>query len=385
MARHMTAGRRAGKGRGQARRRPGQGGWRRRRRSLFPPQASPIEADAPGTSAFPAQRRARIDGGSWPFSPYEVPGLSAALRTHQHGSVARAIDMVDEILAEHGSEISPIAKIHVLKLLVDWHAEVGNEMEAKRRASRAVRVAMAELGPLHEITLVMRNSELYWMCVCGYEDLALNAFAQLLRDIRRAPEVPPGFEFVVRNNSAMPLKAKGLWERAARVYRDLVADMQGTVDQGDPMYLMTRNNLGEVLAMDRRFAESTAVYEGLMEDLLESHHCGDERILELRHLIALNHHEDGNVALAREQWSILVEDCRRHLGETHSLTGRQRMLQVGLALDDGDTWRAARWCRALVDNPPAGFGPEEIAHFTDLLDIVSGEGPAGEGGDAFGL
>lgn len=323
---------------------------------------------------FPEERRTRLHLGTRTLAPYEVDGLPQALGLHACGKVEEAIKSVRTILEEREAELSDVVQIHLCKLLVDWHGQIGCEVEARRWAGRGVKISEQHLGVSDPLSLTMRSCELYWMCMCGYGELALEKFPKLLREVKRSSHMPRTFEFVVRNNSAMPFKLRGQWGKVVKLYRSLVEDMEKELDPFDPMRLMARHNLGEALAMDGHYAASNEVFEALMVDLLGRVHHGDERILEIRHRIAGNNHEAGDKNLAREQWSVLVEDCRKHLGETHPFTARQRELQLSLALGEGDNGRAAYWCRTIVDNPSRTYSPEESDSFRSLLEEIRSRG-----------
>ena len=86
----------------------------------------------------------------------------------------------------------------------------------------------------------------------------------------------------------MPWKNTGKWSRAARVYRELLADMEPECDEEDMTVLTVRDNLAEVLSADRQYEEAIRLYETNLEVLLRVADFGDWRVLRLRNEIARN-------------------------------------------------------------------------------------------------
>jgi tetratricopeptide (TPR) repeat protein len=292
-------------------------------------------------------------------------GLAAALRAADRGDLRRAVDGVAEMLG--GESLGPAASLHARKLLIEWLEALGRFDECRQAATEGVADLRARLGAAHELTLVMRHSELYWMCVTGYDEVARGRFPVLIRDIERALGRTSQLAWAARTNSAMPLKRGGDFAGAARVYRRLLHDMGEVLEDTDAIVLTTRDNLAEALACDGRYEESTTLYEALLADLVASCPSGDRRVLRLRDEIASNAFCMGDHARARELWSVLAEDCRRHLGECAPETARQRTLQIALSIQDGDDAAVARWCRVLLDNLPGDFTDEDAEGFRILL------------------
>lgn len=315
-----------------------------------------------------------------------VTGLAEALRSADLGDLATAVVKVEEILdrGDLGFEVS----LRLRKNLIEWYGTLGAPGESRRIATAGAEEARVHLGPRHELTLVMRHSELYWMCMSGYDDVARKRFPELVRDVERTLGPRDPLAWAVRTNSAMPLKRDGDFAGAARVYRRLLDDMDGVLEPSDMLVLTTRDNLAEVLACDGRYEESTRLYEGLLGDMLARTRAGDRRVLRLRDEIAANTFCAGDTERARELWGVLAEDCRRHLGECDPETARQRTLQVLLAVEQGDRAGVVLWCRRLLDNLPEDFGREDAEGFRRLMEEYSEEehpGAADGGGDRDGV
>lgn len=294
-----------------------------------------------------------------------IPGLSQALRAADAGDMEAAIAGVEDILT--AGEADAKGRVVLRKMLIDWNAEIGEASECKRLASLAAEDARATLGQRHEITLIARHSELYWMCMTGYDEVARRRFPQLIRDVEKVLGPTDPLAWAVRTNSAMPLKRGGDFSGAARVYRRLLSDMAGVLRPTDLAVLTTRDNLAEVLALKGDYGESTRLYESLLEDLLGITRPGDRRVLRLRDEIASNAFCSGDIERARELWGVLAEDCRRHLGECDPETARQRTLQVALSVQQDDAVGVVRWCRLLLDNLPDGFEQADVDAFRAMM------------------
>ena len=294
-----------------------------------------------------------------------VEGLSEALRSADLGDLVSAVAQVEAILDR--GDVSVDAALYLRKHLIDWFGQMGMAAESRRTATAAAQEARVHLGPRHEMTLVMRSSELYWMCMSGYDDVAQRRFPELIRDVEKRLGPRDPLAWAVRTNSAMPLKRVGDFAGAARVYRRLLQDMSGVLEDTDMLVMTTRDNLAEVLAGAGRFEESTRLYEALLVDMLAMSRVGDRRVLRLRDEIAANAFCAGDFGRARELWGVLAEDCRRHLGECDPETARQRTLQILLAVEQDDPEAVVHWCRVLLDNLPEDFEREDVEGFREVM------------------
>lgn len=194
-----------------------------------------------------------------------VEGLSEALRSADLGDLVSAVAQVEAILDR--GDVSVDAALYLRKHLIDWFGQMGMAAESRRTATAAAQEARVHLGPRHEMTLVMRSSELYWMCMSGYDDVAQRRFPELIRDVEKRLGPRDPLAWAVRTNSAMPLKRVGDFAGAARVYRRLLQDMSGVLEDTDMLVMTTRDNLAEVLAGAGSFEESTRLYEALLVDM----------------------------------------------------------------------------------------------------------------------
>ena len=298
-------------------------------------------------------------------TPVHVEGLAAAVRAANAGNFADAIALMEEILEANDLPIDTLLTLH--KSLIDWYGQDGDLPNARRVASNAARIAAAHLGKTAELTLILRHSELYWMCHVGLDDVAARRYPALIRDIDKTLGPTDPLSFVARNNQALPFKRQGKFGAATTLYRDLIADMSTVLEPNDSLLLGTRDNLAECLACDEHYEESTEVYQALLDDLIEELGPGHRRILRLRDDIASNHFCHGNVDYARDLWALLTEDCRKHLGETHVETARQRSLQIALSVVAGDCAATIKWCREFLTYPPPEMSAEDLAEFRELL------------------
>ncbi len=331
--------------------------------------------------------RTKVSAGAGPglvaFGEARERDLVRAFRAAQRGDLPRAVDGVRAVIDAGPAGAADVFHLH--KQLLAWLEGQGRFDECRTTATEAAKKLRALVGDRHEFTVMMRHSELYWMCMTGYDEIAAPRFPALIRDIERRMGRTHELAWAARTNSAMPLKRRGDFAGAARVYRRLLADMRTVLEETDVPVLTTRDNLAEVLACDGQYEESTALYEALLEDTVRTRGAGDRAVLRLRDEIASNVFCLGDHARARELWAVLTEDCRRHLGECAPETARQRTLQIALAVQDEDDAAVARWCRVLLDNLPEGFRAEDADGFRlllresqDRLEEAGGEDEAGE-------
>lgn len=301
-------------------------------------------------------------------------GLADVFARVQLGDLLGAIDLASQRLDE--GTLAPWQAVVLRKHVVDWYAELGLDIEAYRQARIAAHDARAYLGATHPITLLTSSSELFWMCMTGYDEVARKKFPALIKACEKQFGGEHELTLSARINSAMPLKRGGDFAAAARIYRRLLADLKSVRPHIDPMVLTVRDNLAEVLALDDKYEESTAIYEAILSDLLGMFDPGDHRILRVRGEIAANMYCSGETEEAVQLWGVLAEDCRRHLGESHPETVRQRTLQITLAVASGDREGVIHWCRLLLAHLPEGFDPEDARAFAVMLeDYESGDGP----------
>lgn len=265
-------------------------------------------------------------------------------------------------------EVSIELRLEAAKLCVDWHCALGSYDRCRRVAGDAARLGARVLERDHPLVLMLRNSEAYWLSVLGFNDMASRRFGALVADVKSCRGLDPQIGVAIRNNSAMPWKNTGKWSRAARVYRELLADMEGTRDEADMTLLTVRDNLAEVLSADRHYDEAIALYEHNMDVLLTVAEHGDWRVLRLRNEIARNTWMGGDRDAGEDLWTVLAEDCRRYLGDRDPLTARIRTILLTLATMRGDDQRAEAIARKLRDDHPDDW---EDCDFTEAISIVA--------------
>ena len=265
-------------------------------------------------------------------------------------------------------EVSIELRLEAAKLCVDWHCALGSYDRCRRVAGDAARLGARVLERDHPLVLMLRNSEAYWLSVLGFNDMASRRFGALVADVKSCRGLDPQIAVAIRNNSAMPWKNTGKWSRAARVYRELLADMEGTRDEAHMTLLTVRDNLAEVLSADRHYDEAIALYEHNMDVLLTVAEHGDWRVLRLRNEIARNTWMGGDRDAGEDLWTVLAEDCRRYLGDRDPLTARIRTILLTLATMRGDDQRAEAIARKLRDDHPDDW---EDCDFTEAISIVA--------------
>ena len=296
-----------------------------------------------------------LAGGGMP----EGDNTSAtSARSSLHESVrCGAAGKVEKAL-EHGLEAyrdddAPVElRLEAAKLCIDWYAALGSYGQCRKLAAEAARLGERYLERCHPLILMMRNSEAYWLAILGQHDMAIRKFSALVADMKHCQGLDPDISIAIRNNSAMPWKYTGKWKKAARVYRELLSELEEQREESDMTLLTVRDNLAEVLSADRCYDEAIALYERNMDALLTVADHGDWRVLRLRNEIARNTWMGGDRDAGEDLWTVLAEDCRRYLGDRDPMTARIRTILLTLATLRGDEERAMSIARKLRDDHP---------------------------------
>lgn len=291
--------------------------------------------------------------------------LNEAMRCVTCGRLDRGIE-----LATHVYECEPVSietRLEAAKLCVDWHAATGAYGQCRRVAAHAAWTGQEHVGCAHPLVLMLRNSEAYWLAILGYNDMAHRKFASLIADMEGGDGLDPQISFAIRNNSAMPWKNTGKWLRAARVYRELLADMVEQREETDVTVLTVRDNLAEVLSANRHYEEAIELYETNMDALLTVADRGDWRVLRLRCEIARNVWMGGERERGEDLWTVLAEDCRRYLGDRDALTARVRAILLTLASLRGDDERALSLARKLREDHPDDWDECDVSEVAALI------------------
>ena len=292
--------------------------------------------------------------------------IHESVRCGATGKVDKALECGLEAYREEGAPAE--LRLEAAKLCIDWYAALGSYGQCRKLAGEAARLGERYLERCHPIILMLRNSEAYWLAILGQRDMAIRKFSALLADMKHCPDLAPEISIAIRNNSAMPWKHTGKWKKAARVYRELLSEMEGQREEADMTLLTVRDNLAEVLSADRCYDEAIALYERNMDVLLTVVERGDWRVLRLRNEIARNTWMGGDREAGEDLWTVLAEDCRRYLGDRDPLTARIRTILLTLATMRGDDERAERIARKLRDDHPDDW---EDCDFTEAVSIVA--------------
>ena len=175
--------------------------------------------------------------------------LHESVRCGAAGKVEKALEHGLEAYREEGAPVE--LRLEAAKLCIDWYAALGSYGQCRKLAGEAARLGERYLERCHPLILMMRNSEAYWLAILGQHDMAIRKFSALLADMKHCPGLDPDISIAIRNNSAMPWKYTGKWKKAARVYRELLSELEEQREESDMTLLTVRDNLAEVLSADR--------------------------------------------------------------------------------------------------------------------------------------
>ena len=263
--------------------------------------------------------------------------IHESVRCGAAGKVDKALDHGLEAYREEGAPAE--LRLEAAKLCIDWYAALGSYGQCRKLAGEAARLG----------------------------DMAIRKFSALLADMKHCPDLSPEISIAIRNNSAMPWKHTGKWKKAARVYRELLSEMEGQREEADMTLLTVRDNLAEVLSADRCYDEAIALYERNMDALLTVADHGDWRVLRLRNEIARNTWMGGDRDAGEDLWTVLAEDCRRYLGDRDPMTARIRTILLTLATLRGDEGRALSIARKLRNDHPDDWEECDFSEAAALL------------------
>ncbi len=309
----------------------------------------------PTSATHARHRREAAKEGNGIARPGVRDRARAAMRAGEQGRFDEAVLLMETALIK--GEADPRSRVLMRKLLVDWYAALERDEDCLRIAREARGDARQSLGEIDELTLMVRNSLLYWMCCTGQGAEAVVQFPDLIRDIEDHVGPTEELAWAARMNSAMPLKAVGDLEGAEAVYRSLIADMERVLPSTDLMLLTARDNLAECLSAIEDYDASTSLYEDILAELRSFTGPEDARVLRVRDEIATNALLQGRDDRARELCTALVGDCRQSLGEMHRETISLRITLLALATEADDGRAMARWAGELLDHLPDEMKP----------------------------
>lgn len=276
------------------------------------------------------------------------------------------------------SGVSGEERLSVYRLLIDWNRAIGDAVECKRLASRAVREGSEDLGQTHEAVLVARNSELYWMCMVGYDSVAKTRFASLIKDVKKTLGATSDLMWAVRVNSAMPAKLSGDFKRAAAIYRELAADMEKVVAPSDIALLTVRDNLAEVLALADDFDEARRVYAALLDTLVAEFGEEDWRCLRVRGEIAEIDYYRLGYDQVLDQWLDLIADYERAGAPGSEGALRMVSLLIAAAIEAEDFQTARTWLARLIADPPSELNERDVEELEAMMrEYDAGLAPSG--------
>ncbi|WP_051125714.1 tetratricopeptide repeat protein [Schaalia vaccimaxillae] len=304
-----------------------------------------------------------------PANPEIAIELAQVIKTAGRGDLKEAIEQGTSLLYRYRKD-NPAAAIGIARMLIDWNGELGDVQECRKIASQCVIDAKGVLAPDDPNLLALRSSELYWMCMTGFDDIAERRFPKLLADVERAMGPNSSLSWAVRTNSVMPLKRRGDFARAAEIYRGIADDMGTIMEDSDPLRLTAMDNYAEALSGAGCFDEAIAQYREILEILLRCFPVGDRQGLRVRHEIAQNMWLAGNLQEAEDLWKVLAEDERRYLGECDEMTASTRMLLMAVCVDRGDLAQAARWGRRILENLPPTWPAVDAEAVRSMFDEI---------------
>ncbi|WP_165215689.1 tetratricopeptide repeat protein [Schaalia sp. ZJ1691] len=290
--------------------------------------------------------------------------IEEAIETATQGDYEKAVSQAERAVIHPATNSQDT--LAILRLLITWNGQMDRPNVALAWATiGSIHSTLVKGADSHE-TLTMRNATLYWACMCGYSNLD-SQFNELRQDVRRVCGDNDPLVWAVENNSAMPSKLSGDWERAIEIYRNLREDMSVRCEKSDVLYLAVRDNFAEALGEAERFDEAIEEYSALLTILTDCFGADDHRTLRVRHCLARMTYLSGNSWGAENLWNDLADRFEETFGPSDPRTVTQMVIQMTFAMDHQEWDQAALWCQKILAVAPQEWDEDERALFHDVM------------------
>lgn len=255
--------------------------------------------------------------------------IRAALVAAYWGEYERALAAVTSFLSEDPPEEHAV---FALREAVPWRVAIGEVERAVRDAENCVAKAVELWGDLDPRTLVIRNTQMYWLGKVGKQRQAQQAAESLLADAELTLGRTDSLSLAIRNNVARIVELGDAPEQAERLYLGLLQDFEAVGEAEGECALTTRDNYAQFLEDNERFVEAREVMRRQVLLLVRAFGRKSEQVLAARFRIAqltlaLEEIEQA-IALLEE----LATDCVDHLDVSDSLITDVHQLLLALAV-----------------------------------------------------
>lgn len=254
------------------------------------------------------------------------------------------------------SNPDPELRPFLLRELVPIRMELGQIDEGLVLAGEAARLGVERWGATDPRSLILRNTQMYWLATVGQVEAALALCQPLLADADQHLGAWEPLRSAIRNNSARVFEQADRGSDARRLYRQLLADYSRWGLASSEPACSTRHNFARHLQDTGELAEALQVLQQQLAIVTELRGTASEESLLARHDVAEAHLYLDQRRTAIEQWELLLRDCRDHLEADHPLIAEILGILLTDAVDLDDPERAVFFCDQLIDL--AEEGPE---------------------------
>lgn len=201
----------------------------------------------------------------------------------------------------------------------EWLAELGKVDEAAALCARSAVEAAKHWGDLDERTMILRNSEVFWLIEAGDYGKAYQQAEVLLQDAQMVLSADSELTDAVRNNTGRAAAFVGLDERALELYQGLLADYEVRGQAELPPAIMTRSNLANLYEKLRQWRQAADLYGKQLQIWRKRGEEGRENALWAKNSYAYCLMLAGETQRAETLWNELATELQANFGNSHPL------------------------------------------------------------------
>ena len=296
-----------------------------------------------------------------PDHPHTLTARSYLALAHQDaGHVSTAIDMFEDVLADHTRVLGPDHP-HALtarSYLADAHRQAGHISTAIDMFEALLPDMTRVLGPDHPDTLITRNNLARAHQDAGHLSTAINMFEDVLPDMTRilGPNHPN--TLATRNSLANAHQEAGNLQKAIAMHQALLPDHTRILGPDHPNTLATRNNLAAAHLEAGNVSRAIDMHQALLADRTRVLGPDHPNTLGTRNNLANAHRQAGHISTAIDMHQALLPDMTRILGPDHPRTLTTRGNLALAHLKAGHISTAIAMYEALLADRTRVLGPD---------------------------
>lgn len=231
----------------------------------------------------------------------------------------------------------------------EWLAELGKVDEAAALCARSAMEAVEQWGNLDERTMILRNSEIFWLIEAGDYGKAHQQAEALLQDAQMVLPADSELTDAVRNNTGRAATFVGRDERALELYRGLLADYEARGQTEQPPAIMTRSNLANLHEKLGEWREAADLHGKQLRIWRKLGEEGRENALWAKNSYAYCLMLAGETRSAETLWNELTAELQANFGDNHPLLTEIWGVRTLSALDQDQPQVALGYVEKLLE------------------------------------